>query len=96
MATTPAASAAEGSAAEIASRVDELLERVRQQNSAGTEREAILRRLLESMHEAMAVERNGIMLANARFAELCGASGPAALAGRKLIEDAIDVKLSLG
>ena len=34
---------------------------------------SVMRRLLESMHEAMAVDRNGIVLANARFAELCGA-----------------------
>ena len=46
----------------------------------------VYRRLLESMHEAMAVERDGILLANARFAELCGAASPAQLVGRQLAD----------
>jgi diguanylate cyclase (GGDEF)-like protein/PAS domain S-box-containing protein len=86
LATRLAPDAGEGSAAEIANRVDELLARVRENSSAGIERESVMRRLLESMHEAMAVDRNGIALANARFAELCGVASPAALAGRKLNE----------
>jgi diguanylate cyclase (GGDEF)-like protein/PAS domain S-box-containing protein len=86
LATKLAPDAGEGSAAEIANRVDELMARVRETSSAGVERESVMRRLLESMHEAMAVDRNGIALANARFAELCGVAGPAALAGRKLTE----------
>jgi len=86
LATLLVPDAGEGSAAEIAARVDALLARVRESSSAGIERESVMRRLLESMHEAMAVDRNGIALANARFAELCGAANPAALMGRTLTE----------
>ena len=38
------------------------------------------------MHEGIAVERGGIRLANARFAELCGAASPADLVGRTLTD----------
>src|SRR5688572_10957368 len=86
LATALTPDAGEGSAADIAGRVDDLIARVRERSSAGVERESVMRRLLESMHEAMAVDRNGIVLANARFAELCGADTPAALAGRQLTE----------
>jgi len=50
------------------------------------EREAVFRRLAEAMHEAIAVERDGIKVANARFAELCGAASPGQLVGRSLAE----------
>jgi len=78
LATRLVPDAGEGSAGELAARVDDLLARVREASSAGSERESVMRRLLESMHEAMAVDRNGIALANARFAELCGAANPVA------------------
>jgi diguanylate cyclase (GGDEF)-like protein/PAS domain S-box-containing protein len=76
--------AGEGSAAEFATSIDRLIERVQGDSSANAEREGIYRRLLESMHEAMAVDRDGILLANARLAELCGVESPAQLVGRRL------------
>jgi len=76
--------AAAGSAAEFAQSVDRLIDRARLETSALAERESVYRRLLESMHEAMAVECDGIRLANARFAELSGAESPAQLVGRRL------------
>ncbi len=57
-------------------------ESLRAETSLQAERESLLRRLAESMHEGLAVERDGIRLANARFAELLGAASPAALTGR--------------
>jgi diguanylate cyclase (GGDEF)-like protein/PAS domain S-box-containing protein len=86
LATRLTPEAGEGSASEIAERVDDLLARIRERSSAGVERESVMRRLLESMNEAMAVDRNGIVLANARFAELCGVENPVALIGRKLTD----------
>jgi diguanylate cyclase (GGDEF)-like protein/PAS domain S-box-containing protein len=86
LATKLGPEAAGGSVGELAAQLDELLARMRRQTSAVGEREALQRRLLESMHEAMAVERDGILFANARFAQLCGVSGPAALRGRRLTE----------
>ena len=74
----------EGSATEIAGSVDRLIERLQVASTAHAEREAVYRKLLESMHEAMVVERDGILLANARFAELCGVDSPAELFGRRL------------
>jgi len=67
--------------AKEASEAGELL---RGENAAALERQAIFRRLAESMHEGIAVERGGIQLANARFAELCGAASTAELVGRPL------------
>lgn len=78
--------AAEGSAVEFAQSVDKLMERVRVDTSARVERESVYRRLLETMHEAMAVERGGIQLANARFAELSGAASPTQVLGRHLAD----------
>jgi len=78
--------AAEGSAGEFAQSADRLLERLQREHSTRTERETIYRRLTEAMHEGVAVERDGILLANARFAEICGASSPSQLVGRKLAE----------
>jgi len=51
-----------------------------------TEREFVFRRLNEAMNEAVAVEHDGIRVANAKFAELCGATSPAQLVGRPLTE----------
>ena len=65
-------------AAELALNVDRMMERLQREHSTRSDREAVLRRLVESMHEAIAVERDGILLANARFAELCGATARAA------------------
>ena len=76
----------EGSAGEIAERADQLLARLQQESTARAEREFVYRRLAEAMHEAVAVERDGIQLANARFAELCGVGSPAELVGRPLAE----------
>ena len=50
------------------------------------ERELVYRRLTEAMHEGVAVDRDGIRLANARFAELCGATSPTQLTGRQLTD----------
>jgi diguanylate cyclase (GGDEF)-like protein/PAS domain S-box-containing protein len=61
-------------------------ESLRLESAAQAERESLLRRLAESMQEGIAVERDGIRLANARFAELCGAASPAALVGRALTD----------
>jgi len=76
----------EGSAGEIAERADQLLARLQQESSARAEREFVYRRLAEAMNEAVAVDRDGIQLANAKFAELCGVSSPAQLVGRTLAE----------
>src|SRR5512145_2093647 len=73
-------------ATELALNVDRMMERLQREHSTRSDREAVLRRLVESMHEAIAVERDGILVANARFAELAGASGPAQLVGRRLSE----------
>jgi PAS domain-containing protein len=68
--------AGEGSAGEIAGGVDRLIERLQVESSTREERESVYRRLLETMTEAMLVERDGIQLANARFAELAGVANP--------------------
>ena len=78
--------ASEGPAAEIAGSADRLLERLERERTTRSEREQVYRRLAETMHEGVAVERDGIQLANARFAELCGAAGPAQMVGRPLAE----------
>ena len=78
--------AAEGSAGEIAQGVDRLIERLQAESTAHTERAAIYRKLLETMHEAIVIESDGIRLANARFAELCGVDSPVELFGRRLTE----------
>jgi diguanylate cyclase (GGDEF)-like protein/PAS domain S-box-containing protein len=78
--------AAEGSAGEFAQSADRLLERLQREHATRTERETLYRRLTEAMHEGVAVERDGIQLANARFAEICGAASPAQLVGRQLAD----------
>ncbi len=78
--------AGEGSAGEIAGGVDRLIERLQVESSTREERESVYRRLLETMHEAMLVERDGIQLANARFAELTGVANPGKLFGRRLAD----------
>jgi PAS domain S-box-containing protein len=78
--------AGEGSAGELAGGVDRLIERLQVESTARVERESVYRRLLETMHEAVLVERDGIQLANARFAELCGVSNPGKLFGRRLTD----------
>ena len=74
----------DGRPAEIAEGVDRLIERMQVESTSRDEREAVYRRMLESMHEAMLVVRDGIQLANPRFAELCGVSSPGKLYGRRL------------
>ena len=74
------------SAGDFAENADRLLARLQQETVTRTERELIYRRLTEAMHEGVAVDRDGIRLANARFAELCGATSPAQLTGRQLTE----------
>ncbi len=76
--------AGEGSSAELAQGVDRLIERLQVESATRQERESVYRRMLETMHEALLVERDGIQLANARFAELCGVASPARLVGRRL------------
>ncbi len=78
--------AGEGSAGEIAGGVDRLIERLQVETSAREERESVYRRLLETMTEAMLVERDGIQLANSRFAELAGVVNPSKLFGRRLAD----------
>jgi diguanylate cyclase (GGDEF)-like protein/PAS domain S-box-containing protein len=78
--------AGQGSAGELAGGVDRLIERLQVETTARVERESVYRRLLETMHEAVLVERDGIQLANARFAELCGVTGPGKLFGRRLTD----------
>jgi diguanylate cyclase (GGDEF)-like protein/PAS domain S-box-containing protein len=80
------AEAGGGAAADFARGADELLTRLRDERASQSGREAVLRRLASSMHEGLAVERDGIRLANARFAELCGADSAAALTGRTIGE----------
>jgi len=67
-------------------RVDRLIERLQVESSSREERESVYRRLLETMTEAMLVERDGIQLANARFAELAGVVNPGKLFGRRLAD----------
>ncbi|NJD32434.1 MAG: EAL domain-containing protein [Gammaproteobacteria bacterium] len=76
--------AASGSAGEFAQNADRLLARLQHETVQRAEREQVYRRLTEAMHEGVAVDRDGIQLANARFAELCGVASPAQLAGRRL------------
>jgi diguanylate cyclase (GGDEF)-like protein/PAS domain S-box-containing protein len=73
-----------GSPAGIAAGIDRLIERLHSESEARAEREAVYRRLLETVHEALVIERDGIQLANVRFAELCGVTSPARLVGRRL------------
>jgi diguanylate cyclase (GGDEF)-like protein/PAS domain S-box-containing protein len=75
-----------GSAGDLAENADRLLERLQRETDTRVEREHVYRRLTETMHEGVAVERDGILIANARFAELCGAASPSGLAGRALAE----------
>src|SRR5690606_37360442 len=75
-----------GTASEIAESADRLIARLQRETSTRAERETVYRRLAEAMHEAVAVERDGIQAANARFAELCGLSSPSQLIGRPLTE----------
>lgn len=78
--------AAEGSAGELAESADRLISRLQAESAVRAEREFVYRRLTEAMHEAVAVDRDGIQLANARFAELCGVASPAQLIGRQLTD----------
>jgi len=78
--------AAGGSAEDLAGHADRLLARLQKESSSRAERESVYRRLTEAMHEGVAVDCNGIALANARFAELCGAASPAQLVGRQLVD----------
>jgi diguanylate cyclase (GGDEF)-like protein/PAS domain S-box-containing protein len=78
--------AVRGSAGDLADNADRLLARLQHETETRSERELIYRRLTEAMHEGVAVDRDGIRLANARFAELCGAISPTQLTGRQLIE----------
>ncbi len=78
--------AGEGSAGEIAEGIDRLMQRLQVESTAREERETLYRRLLESMHDAMLLERDGILLANARFAALCGVANPGRLGGRRLAD----------
>src|SRR5512135_1720418 len=78
--------AAGGGAEDLAESADKLLARLQREDSARAEREQVYRRLTEAMHEGVAVDRDGIQIANARFAELCGAMSPAQLTGRQLTE----------
>ena len=78
--------AAGGSAEDLAGHADRLLARLQKESSSRAERENVYRRLTEAMHEGIAVDCNGITLANARFAELCGAASPAQLVGRQLVD----------
>ena len=71
-------------ATEFALNVDRMMERLQREHATRSDREAVLKRLVESMNESIAVEREGILVANSRFAELCGASSPAQLVGRRL------------
>ena len=75
-----------GPAAEVAQSAERLVARLRGETEAQAERGALYRRLAEAMHEGVAVERDGIRLANARFAELCGAASPGELVGRSLTD----------
>jgi diguanylate cyclase (GGDEF)-like protein/PAS domain S-box-containing protein len=77
----------EGDASELAEGVDRLIERLQAESSAREERESVYRRLLETMNEALLIARdNTIQLANVRMAELCGASSPGKLVGRRVEE----------
>jgi diguanylate cyclase (GGDEF)-like protein/PAS domain S-box-containing protein len=78
--------AASGSAVDLAAQADRLLDRLQHEATTRAEREQVYRRLTEAMHEGVAIERDGILLANARFAELCGAVSPSHLAGRALAD----------
>ena len=71
---------------EMAESADELAERMKQEATVRTEREFVFQRLNEAMQEAIAVERDGIRIANAKFAELCGVAAPSKLVGRQLTE----------
>ncbi|RPI16599.1 MAG: EAL domain-containing protein [Lysobacterales bacterium] len=75
-----------GSAGELAMGADRLIARLRHETEARVEREALYRRLNESMNEAVAVECDGLRIANVRFAELCGASTTSQLVGRSLVD----------
>lgn len=78
--------ASAGAAGDLAESADRLIARLQRETSTLSERESVFRRLAEAMHEAVAVERDGIQAANARFAELCGVAAPAQLVGRALPE----------
>jgi diguanylate cyclase (GGDEF)-like protein/PAS domain S-box-containing protein len=75
-----------GSAEGLAEQADRLLARLQHESAARADREQVYRRLTEAMHEGVAVDCDGIRLANARFAELCGVPSPAQLVGRQLAD----------
>jgi diguanylate cyclase (GGDEF)-like protein/PAS domain S-box-containing protein len=78
--------AGEGSTGEIAQGVDRLIARLQAESAAHEERESVYRQMLETVHGAVLIERDGIQLANPRFAELCGVASPSKLFGRRLEE----------
>jgi diguanylate cyclase (GGDEF)-like protein/PAS domain S-box-containing protein len=80
------AEAGDGPAATFARGADELLARLRNEREAQSGREAVLRRLASAVHEGLAVERDGIRIASARFSEMCGADSSSALTGRRIGE----------
>ncbi len=76
----------EGRAGDLAESADRLISRLQSDSAVRAEREFVYRRITEAMHEAIVVDRDGIQLANARFAELCGATSPSLLIGRQLTD----------
>jgi diguanylate cyclase (GGDEF)-like protein/PAS domain S-box-containing protein len=78
--------AADGGAVRLATQLDRLIEHTDLRLRTAAEREKLYVRLLESMHEAVAVEQQGIRLANARFAQMCGVQSPSQLSGTRIAE----------
>ncbi len=71
----------EGSAAELATSANQLLEQMAVKDMQIRERERSLIGLLGGLHEAVAVHRDGIVFANERFAILVGEDDPEKLVG---------------
>ena len=70
---------------QLGSAVNKLLENLEQRGARLQDREQLFQRLVETVHDAVLVHRNQILLANARFLALLGASA-AEVIGRPLTD----------
>ena len=71
-------------ATELAQNVDRMMERLQREQETHSDREAVLRRLAESMNEAIAVERDGILRRQCPVRRALRRDDPGPLVGRRI------------
>jgi diguanylate cyclase (GGDEF)-like protein/PAS domain S-box-containing protein len=76
----------EGTSAPLAATANRLLEHIAVRDLQLKERERTFTGLLGSVHEAVAIQRDTLLFANARFASLLGVRTPQELVGRQFSE----------